>query len=553
VEEFVMLRNQVSKEQVMHAAEYVKKMYDPNNETDRNTMKNGFLLFRQGLVYNVRSDGSIVNGKVQNVTIFDVTLDLDFHEMSTCSCSAPNWCRHKLAVFFYVYSNFASVGDFMNEWKNRQIRIGGIIPHHIPVKKAASIHSFSLYKEDSFTSWLALFEQQYEQFSSNRTLDQMYAAALYRGYYSQLKKLAPKAPEKHRLFIIHAVIATVQRMIESTETLQLSDFAIDMFVRPHIEDLVNEIGQMAQTLRSTHLPFSLDPLLEDSIEHVAQLLFCGRLLQYSRFYIYQILWSTLYNRKKWIEQERERLLERMESERQKADGFTIECQLALIHLDFLQKRDQEAINAFKQLKGNTIVFGMSWMSTLSRTKNWDRLKRWLPVLLEKLETHVTEPNSFDQKRYIVGNFLHILEDYAIETKRIEEYEHAAKRLLPYSYNEYSYFLLENHHFRQWTEVQILLGFDVDDFDRQLLKEIEEEDREALLPLYHHAVQKAIEEKNRQSYKRAVKYLKKLRTSYRRLKREHFWEHYMEYLQHSTKRLRAFHEELKRGKLIHDPA
>jgi hypothetical protein len=546
VEEFVMLRNEVSKEIVMHAAENVNKIFDPNNETDRNTMKDGFLLFRQGLVYNVRSDGSIVNGKVQDVSIFDVTLDLDFLDMSTCSCSSQNWCQHKLAVFFYVYSNFASVGDFMNEWKNRQNRIGGFIPHQIPVKKASSIHS--LYEEDSFTSWLNLFEKQHEQFSSNRTLDQLYAGALYRGYYSQLKSLAPKSPEKRKLFTIHAAIATIRRIIESTETLQLSDFAINMFVRPYLEDLMNEIWQIAQTLGTSPLPFSLDTLLEDSIEHVTQLLFCGTMFQYTRFYIYQILWSTLYNRKRWIELERERLLVHLKAERQMEDG-----DLALIHLAFLQKRDQEAIDTFNQLKGNTVIFGMSWMSALTKAKNWARLKIWLPALLEKLETYVTEPYSFDQKRNIVGNFLELFEEYAIETKRVDEYDHAAKMLLPYSYYEYSYFLLDNSRFRQWTELQILLGFDVDDFERQLLKEIEEVDREALLPLYHHSVQKAIEEKNRQSYKRAVKYLKKLRTNYRRLKREQFWEHYIEYLQHSTKRLRAFQEELKRGKLIHDPA
>ncbi len=60
---------------------------------------------------------------------------------------------------------------------------------------------------------------------------------------------------------------------------------------------------------------------------------------------------------------------------------------------------------------------------------------------------------------------------------------------------------------------------------------------------------AIQQKNRQNYKEAVRYLKKLRTIYKKLKKEEKWEVYFEQLLQKTKRLRAFQEECQRGKLI----
>ena len=62
--------------------------------------------------------------------------------------------------------------------------------------------------------------------------------------------------------------------------------------------------------------------------------------------------------------------------------------------------------------------------------------------------------------------------------------------------------------------------------------------------------KAIERKNRKSYKEAVRYLKKLRTIYKKLNKKTTWEYYLENLLEDTKRLRAFQEECQRGKLVH---
>jgi sulfur transfer protein SufE len=56
-------------------------------------------------------------------------------------------------------------------------------------------------------------------------------------------------------------------------------------------------------------------------------------------------------------------------------------------------------------------------------------------------------------------------------------------------------------------------------------------------------------KNREHYKEAVRKLKKLRMLYKKLKRLSEWEEFLDILMTRTKRLRAFHEECRKGKLI----
>ncbi len=75
--------------------------------------------------------------------------------------------------------------------------------------------------------------------------------------------------------------------------------------------------------------------------------------------------------------------------------------------------------------------------------------------------------------------------------------------------------------------------------------------EAALPLYHLATVQAIEERNRKSYRRAVRYLKKLRMLYKRLKRTDEWNAFIIQIANLHSRLRALQEELRKGKLIDD--
>jgi uncharacterized Zn finger protein len=72
-----------------------------------------------------------------------------------------------------------------------------------------------------------------------------------------------------------------------------------------------------------------------------------------------------------------------------------------------------------------------------------------------------------------------------------------------------------------------------------------------LGMLHQSALNEINQKNRSSYKAAVRHLKKLRTLYKKTKRVDDWQYFLDSLMEKTKRLRAFHEECKRSKLIEE--
>ena len=96
-----------------------------------------------------------------------------------------------------------------------------------------------------------------------------------------------------------------------------------------------------------------------------------------------------------------------------------------------------------------------------------------------------------------------------------------------------------------------MGWSFYDLPRDRVKVIEKEKPEVLLGMLHQSALNEINQKNRSSYKAAVRHLKKLRTLYKKIKRVDDWQYFLDNLMEKTKRLRAFHEECRRSKLIEE--
>lgn len=122
--------------------------------------------------------------------------------------------------------------------------------------------------------------------------------------------------------------------------------------------------------------------------------------------------------------------------------------------------------------------------------------------------------------------------------------------MPYAFTEYSQLLYAQQRYAEWIEIHSLVGFSISELEKDLIKQIAKEEPEALIPSYHREIS-ASRSKNRSAYRESVKMLKKLRTLYHKTKKTAIWERYVKQLQDSTKRLRAFQEEMKKGKLIDD--
>ncbi|UAL52087.1 SWIM zinc finger family protein [Metabacillus dongyingensis] len=534
-----MLQHELDKELILHAGEELQDQLSPELEDDRNLVKKGLMLYRQSSVYNVKIDGHTVSANVQDVTPVRVVLELDFFTMSSCSCPADFPCRHVMASFLYLYASVERVGTYMDAWnaKTQQAILAQLKP------ASQMIPSVS-WNDDSLSSWLSFFEFEYKRWAQNRPRSIQQIQSLYNHYYPVLKKKAPKNADLRRFYTIHANLTTLFYMLRLLNETKPNDHLLHHVYHSYFEECIESITYELREMRKFALPFSLDSLFEESIEVFHQLLDVSSYLQFERISLYRALWIGLLNRKKWIEREVDWLNEQL-SERD-----VPEYRLALIHMDFLQGDDDALFEKMKVFNDGAFPILYDWVGDLVSRKNWKRAAKWFTYLLGKSDAFLNSDIPYEEKRRSIRFFLDMLSEYSTQTKDERLYENACRNLLPFSYAEYHHFLVNRKQFRTWAELHLLLGFELYEIDRDLLKMIEKESPESLLTIYHHAIRQEIALRTRTNYKLAVRYLKKVRTLYKKIKNETQFEIYLEKLSHEHRRLRAFQEELKRGKLIH---
>lgn len=523
----------MNKEAVLECAEEIKKQFDASVEEDRLAMKKGLSLYRQGNVYNVIQDGNHIEGKVQDFTqVYDVSLYLDLPEFSICDCYQDRFCVHQLALFLSAYSSVKPVGDFLEEWKSHRTHASDIFKN-----QKANLPS----NEQLLDSWLAFFEERYEEFKQDRRVADFYFAShIFHRYFGLLKNDAPKERELKRFYTIHAAITAFLKIIEEAKVFSnRTFFDLNSYVKTYLYQLIDFIHEEIEPLQNTILPFSFDPFVEKSAEHVREVLKEDDEFFEERSILYEVFWSSPHFPPKKVRE--------VEMEKLYHIG-NLGKKMLSYHL-FIKKEDEQAVKLLTELTPIPLDFCFVLMQSLAVKKDWSRFLIWHQHLKDDFYQYIDHLNNYQLIRKIVHSYLQMIEIYAYENDKQSEYEEVIKQLFPYSFAEYSDYLFEKEEFKKWVELQLLLNPDLSDYGTKMLKIIENRDRESLLPLYHYGIKRAINERNRKSYKQAVRYLKKLRTHYRKLKKEPQWNAYLTRLVAENKRLRAFIEELQKGKLI----
>jgi hypothetical protein len=543
-----MLGRELSKELVLGAGEQIKQLLSHKDEDDRNLIKKGLILFRQGSIYNVSTTSHTVSARVQDVTSVQVELDLDDFVMSTCTCPSNAICRHQIATFLYVYASVDRVGTFVDLWKEDK-PVDDVLKH---VRKASSFFKPEKdYEDSSLASWIAFFDREYdewyEQVPSNHQLFQ----SLFHLYYSSLKKKAPKSPEMKQFFIVQASVTVFLKILHLINETKPTDYMLQHIIYPFIDQLIDNVQIAIREMKRYALPFALDPLLVDSVERFRELLYTSKHYQYERGNLYQLLWIELLRRDKFISIEREWLEERLEQELKIGSDYAVEMETALMHMDFLQSRDEQIFTNLGKLTPAALPFTFNWIEDILKKKNWKRLSGWVSYMMNSSTEYINSSLPFEEKRQTIRYMLQLIKQYGNATKDDPLFEKACRKMLPFSYAEYHDFLLDKEQYKTWIELQTLLGFSINEMDSYVLKDIEKSEPGVLLPLYAKSVQEEIGMKTRENYKMAVRYLKRIKAQYKKLKKEEAWENYIRHLSEEHKRLRAFKEELKKGKLIHD--
>jgi hypothetical protein len=526
-------------------AEELGRLLDPRDERDMVVVRAGLSLYRQEMVTVKESSSNSITAVVQDVVPHNVVLDLLLWPASTCSCESESdsdsdlICKHKLAVFFQSYSAIDSVNDWVIDWKNNRSKV------EIPVRPANAVLKKAKDLDQSYEAWKTFTEEVFTETIEANIHSQPYILEDHiQTYFKKLNKKKPKAYNWGYLyqFMVYffSMNLTIKLLEQNQQTIPTrSTKALHTFT----DDLSGELHTLIHKLNAGSRPFSFDSFINDLVLDTNVLLEGGSLFEYEKIDVYRALWSHLFTKPALRKQEVERLSQK------RADNESTAYLIASIHLFILNHQDDEAVLLLKRLSSRDCPYLFYWIREFSDTGTYPRALPFIEWFLLHVNHYIDSINHYYQASDFVRTFTRPITICCEQLKRMDLLEKFYRESLPYSYWNYSSFLFNQAQYKRWVDMLIYSNVSIDGVGQDMIKAVTAQNPELLLPLYHHAVQYTISQKNRSAYKTAVRYLKKMRTIYKKIKKDAIFNDYMSYIVQSTKRLRAFQEELQRGKLI----
>ncbi len=528
-------------EPLQFAAKDLMGLLRPYHEEDERLVQKGLLLFRQRLVYQLRFDSDKIMATVQDVTPAKVTLNLDFIHFSECSCPGEGFCRHELAVFFQLLSEAKSVTLWVEEWRQ-------------PLKEQKAAKQLGLQKAKDllkahqgrqtpdYDKWIATFNESFHSIMEGQGDPKPYIITeLFHVYERRWKASAPFEQEWKLLYKLIGSIISFQKLMELSRKLDHPTELINRYYIHLFHDTMDETVEIIERLSIHSLPFAFDEFIIRLKKDSTKLLTIDFPLEFERTQLYRLLWTNFFKKKDWYREENKKLRDFKEANLPIVVGVT--------HLHILAKEDEEALAILTKTDKSMTPYIYYWLNQFTAQKEWQRMAPFVDIYIKHLRDYLLLSHNYYEKNNYSKLAIKAIAPYCEETGRTDLYEKVLVETLPFSFNEYEYLLFEKKAYHKWLDLFTFINMNLDMMPTARLKELEKQEPSILLPLYHHAVQDCISKKGRDNYRQAVRKLKKLRTLYKKLKRQDEWEHFLQTLLEKTKRLRAFHEECKRGKLI----
>ncbi|QGG48926.1 hypothetical protein [Heliorestis convoluta] len=486
----------------------------------------GWRLYQEGYVVNLLGQGNKVIAQVKGLTggihITTVYLNRPYENHCTCSLYA-DCCEHEAAALHALAERRASRGSAKGENK-------GTKPRDITSKSPV-------------TSWELLYQLYYED-TYGLSAESYVRTLIHSGYQNFGKKVEKHSKDwpvkRQTLFQLAAILF----FMKAWEKVVSDDPRLKMY--GYLQDLPALFLERASKLEKSTWADEEEgeEVFLDSLRSLT--LEFGNEGYYPWLDLYRLFLAHFLRDTEQEEREREQILEQVE----KSKGQQYHRLNALVaHFSIVWREDEEAQEVLEQSK----IQNLSWfMETLQiyihgfvKGKQWERLLAWLRWLEKTVACNnrqSVEQSPMVQEYYEL--WLRVAKEMEVE----EEMMALLRSGMPRSASIYERVLREKKEHRRWMELRLVHSFYSSE-SLYYIKVLEREDPAILLPYYHQKVIHIIAQKNRPAYKEATRMLKKMRTLYRKLKKMDRWEVYFAQLLQTHFRLRAFQEELRKGKLI----
>ncbi len=536
-------------ERIELLADEIKDLLHPHAADDVKLVQKGLMLYRQGLVMQLQIWNGQITAMVQDVTPCHVKLNFSFLSSSSCTCPHDGLCRHQMAVFFAAYSRIGSVADWVAEWREPMKEKNTAANWGLQTAKDL-IKANGVLKPD-YRRWVESFEVSFDTIVTSKQHSSPYIIAeLFNIYERRVKASAPVEQEWRLLYELVCIVVSFKKLALFTVNSSFSEESVKRAYLSVFHNLIEDADELVLKIGVQSLPFDFDAFILQLKDDVFELLTVATGLEQERVYLYRLLWTNLFKKKEWREEEVVNINERLKKLQDWENPTPL--MVAGVHLSFLRQKDELALELIGKIDDKVIIpYMLHWIELLSQTKAWKRVGPLIELFSSKLKGYLNFLRTYHSCAAFTRSALKAIRPYISENGKLELYERVLLATLPYSYTEYELMLFERGQFDRWGDLQAFMGWSFYDLPRERVKVIEKEKPEVLLGMLHQSALNEINQKNRSSYKAAVRHLKKLRTLYKKTKRLDDWHYFLDSLMEKTKRLRAFHEECRRSKLIEE--
>lgn len=521
------------------------------------TIKRGFQYYKQGRVHDSESanESGVVEAFVDGTETYRTKLHLRSLSDSECSCPVKDGCKHMVAVLLdYAQLQGRSIHALVNAHSTTYASTSSYDRSESGFSPAQDRPSAGASKwrvkadhlpDLPISAWHELFEVCTASLGTN-TQNSFYA----KNALASLHHIKPPLPpDLDPLYELHAHLFILEKLVKQPASAWNSSGS---YIGYHTQVAADHI--LARIERIFHEGLEVSEHGEAFRQRLTETISHARRSMLSeprnrKFYaqVYMQLWMYwIYPFAKkdssFIQAELEQLQTaeaEFGSSLSRASWYMAQGLMA-----FYLGEDESSWDLIREAdKVSSLppASVLGFFDMLHSGQQWDRLARWLPEIGPLLGSHRNEHLSSYQYYWDA-----VIEHLPGEAERMWS---SLADMLPYSKDIYQNALIMHGRWREWIDYQLSTGREPLELRVSELAPIEKNAPELLLPFYHQAVERYILHKNRAGYKAAVKLLKRLAKLYKKLKQQERWDLFIISLSVRNSRLRAFQEELRRGKLI----
>lgn len=538
-------------------AQWNRLVQDVTTHFDDLTLKRGFQYYKQGCVQHLNMPAPLsIESSVEGSAYYRVRINLEKFSESRCSCPVGRPCKHIVASLLeFADEQGRSVFQLANAKTNAQPK--SVVKSSLYPLPSTNEKQLALKKEQeealneqvsripelSITQWHRTFELCTASLNSTTRNAQFIEDTLKAIY--QLKPELPSVAE--HFFMLHSHLFVLSKLTSQINS-QINNHQSYMAYQVHhvaaelqasIENKVAEASPIV-----IEAPHKL--LTQETLTYIRKEMLTESngyhyfLTHYLNVWIYWI--SPAQTQPLLYSDELEQLEVAAAELTFSLSHFSLI--VAQIGMHLFQNNDLEAWKLLKVMKAKYELrsdYVLYFLSYLSQSANWDRLISWL------IETAPLFSTFRNTSLPIYSDYWELAIGHQPEAEKLMW--DTLVSMLPHSRSHYEQKLITMGAWKRWMDYHLSKGSDALDFRVTELAPLEKNAPDVLLPFYHQAVERYILNKNRDSYKAAVKLLKRLAKLYKKMKQETRWENYIAAFAFRNSRLRALQEELRKGKLL----